>query len=370
MLIGIDASRANKKQRTGTEWYSFHLINHLLDLDPKNTYHLYTQGHLNEDFTYKNLHSNVVVKPLYWPPKRLWTQFRLSYEIRTHQPDVLFVPAHTLPICHPNNTITTCHDVGFERFPEVYSFKERAYHQFSMRYALKQARKIITVSNFSKKEILSFYKIKEDKIHVIPISYDESFYKPIENPEKIRKVLDQYKIKKPYIYYIGRLERKKNIARLVACFKQLKKNFHIEHHLVLVGSPGTGYSEIKKQIQGEFENSIIELGWVDQKDLVYLMNGADLFVFPSLYEGFGIPLLEAFACKTPVVASSHGSIPEIAGEAAYFFDPYNIQEMAETIEQTLKYSYLRNQMIEKGKQRISQYSWKKCAQQTLALLIS
>lgn len=166
MKIGIDASRANLSERTGTEWYSYYLIQHLKKVIPSDTeVILYSKSPLVGDLGILPPHWRSVV--LSWPPKFLWTQFRLSWEMVRNPVDLLFVPAHTIPIFHPQKTITTCHDIGFIRMPHLYSLKERMYHRLTMWFAVFFAKSIIAPSEFVKQEILHAYPVPSEKIHVI-----------------------------------------------------------------------------------------------------------------------------------------------------------------------------------------------------------
>ncbi|TSC56997.1 MAG: Glycosyl transferase, group 1 [Parcubacteria group bacterium Gr01-1014_18] len=381
MLIGIDASRANKPKRTGTEWYSYHLIRALARLDRENQYRLYTRDPLLSDFSVWP--ENFKVKYLNWPPKYLWTQGRLSLEMLSDAPDVLFVPAHTLPIISPQNTVTTCHDIGFETFPELYSWKELAYHRFTMRLAVRRARHIITISEFSRQEMIARYRIPESKISVVYQSYDEELYKKTDW-NKTSEIVRKY-VEGPYLFYVGRLEKKKNVVGLIRAFRILKEKYQIPHKLVLAGGKGTGWEEIEQQIplnppltrgrllppplsKGGLGRDLLFPGWVPQSDLPHLMKGADCFVFPSLYEGFGIPILEAFTAGTPLVASHIASIPEVARDGALYFDPHSVEDMAEKIAGILKNEALKRDLIEKGKIRLRDFSWERCARETRGVL--
>ncbi|MEW6407201.1 MAG: glycosyltransferase family 1 protein [Patescibacteria group bacterium] len=371
MLIGIDASRANRALKSGTEWYSYYLILELAKIDRKNRYFLYTPEKLRGELT--NLPKNFEEKILSWPPKKLWTMARLSFEMLIAPLDLLFVPAHIIPIISPKNTLTAIHDLGFLRYPQFYSKKELKYHRFGLRQAIKKAIKIITISEFSKKELIELCCMPSEKIEVIYLGFSPK-YKQILDRQKTETILEKYHIPKniPYILYIGRLEYKKNTPRLISAFAKFKKlNPELRHKLVLVGSFGVGKEEVFKNIKKyNLEKEVIMPGWIIEDDLSYILSGASLFVFPSLYEGFGIPILEAMAACVPVCAAARASIPEVAGRAALFFDPENEEEMAKSIEKILKNLNLQKELKEKGKKRASAFSWEKCARRTLKVLES
>ncbi len=373
MLIGIDASRANKSEKTGTEWYSYHLIQELKKIaDLKDRFILYSREKLRGDLG--KLSENWQSKILSWRPKKFWTQIRLSWEMRRRPPEVLFVPAHTLPFIHPQKTVTTCHDVAFLRLPQVYDWPALKYHELALKFALRHATKIITVSEFTKSEILEFFKISPERIAVVPNGYDSSRYKIIDDKEAIKKVLEKCKISQPYILYVGRLELKKNTPGLLEAFKILKKNLkssaeNSQLKLVLAGQPGFGFEKVAKAIvDNDLHDQIIMPGWVEPDDLPYLMNGANAFVFPSFYEGFGIPILEAMASGTPVVCSGIPALREVAGEAAYFVDPYEPKNIAEGIERVLGDEHLREDLRIRGLAKAQDFSWDRCARETWKVL--
>lgn len=423
MLIGIDASRANKGHKSGTEWYSYYIIRWLAKIDSKNQYILYsdkpltgglldltTKQHFEKNFQdesehiqfdkkgfqeLKSPHDNFKAKVLKWRFSFCWTQIRFSWEMLLGKPDVLFIPAHALPVIHSKRSIATIHDIGFEKERRLYSSDYLGprggifryifnllfrlftlgrygatvldYHSWSSRFSLKHAKKVITVSNFSKKEIQGAYHPKQDKISVIYHGYNKFLYKKIYKEEEIKKVLERYDIKGPYIFYVGRLEKKKNTPALIEAYAIAKEEHkEIRHKLVLSGDASHGYDEVKYMIhEFNLESDVIITGWIPEVDMPYLYNGASAFVFPSLYEGFGIPLLQAMACGTPIIASRAGSIPEIAGNAVVLFDPNNVKSMAEAISKIILDDNLRQNLIKNGFGRVKDFSWEKCARETL-----
>ena len=423
MIIGIDASRANRPFKSGTEWYSYYLIRHLAQIDSKNEYILYSdkplEGGLADlsdikkdifqkeepDFNeegyqvLKSPFNNFKAKILTWPFPYFWTIGRLSLEMILHKPDVLFIPAHALPLCLPKKTVNTIHDVAFAREKELYrsniidykaeekkvgfiSFlvsvitnnKYRAkfsdYLDWSTKKAILKAKKIITVSNFSKQEIMDIYKADPEKIEVIYNGYNNFLYNTnLDDEEKTKSILEDYGLEKPYLLYIGRLEKKKNIANLIEAFAILKENKKIDHKLVLIGNIGFGHDELKYIIEEfKLENDVIKLGWVQEYDLPILLKNSSAFVFPSKHEGFGIPVIQAMACGVPTVISDIPTLREIAQDCSVFFNPLDRNSIAESIDKVLSDKDLQQKLIEKGKARAQHFSWQKCAEQTLKIL--
>ena len=432
MKIGIDASRANRQYKSGTEWYSYHLIKELAKIDSKNQYILYTDKPLidglsnltssqeelkeakhdfikgEENAGWQKIispHNNFRCKIIKQYLPFFWTQLNLSLEMLFHPPDVLFIPAHTLPIIHPRKSVVTIHDIGFIYNQQLYSHKRIEsvspayvrllnllikiitlgkygsnvfdYHLWSTKFTLKHAKKIITVSKFSKKEIERTYPTDQNKIQVIYNGYDDKLYQPITkkfSPQlatnSINQILNKYDIKQPYIFYVGRLEKKKNISTLVEAYAIMREKYkNIKHKLVLVGSASHGFDEINYIIQ-EFNlnNEVILTGWMPEEDMPFIYYGATAFVFPSCYEGFGIPLLQAMACGTPIAASNISAISEIVEDSVLLFDPLDKKNMAEAIAKIIIDNDLQKGLIAKGQRRINYFSQKKNVQETLALL--
>lgn len=425
MIIGVDASRANRVHKTGTEWYSYHLIKNLAQIDSKNEYILYADSPIigglldlrdnhkskiecfcEEKFDengyqiIKSPYNNFKAKILNWYFLHFWTLGRLTIEMLINKPDVLFIPAHTLPLTFHKNIVNTIHDVAFERdrhlynkeimlyedkffkiflniFIKIVTFNKYTassldYLSWSTKFALKRAKKIITVSKFSKKEILEIYGCKDDLINVIWNGYNTNIYKKIIDNKKINKVLNKYGVKKPYLLYVGRLEKKKNTSFLVESFAMLKEyNKNIKHKLVLIGSASFGYDEVKYMIR-EFnlDDDVIMPGWIEEDDMPFFYNGAEAFIFPSKYEGFGIPVIQAMACEIPVVCSNIPVLMEIAKNAVLFFNPYDKESAVDAMKKIIEDDGLRSKLIKLGKKRAKNFSWEKCARETLRVIES
>ena len=397
MLIGIDASRANRQRKTGTEWYSFYLIENLAKLDQKNNYRLYLDKRPSPELQrIIEAHRNFSIKILGWPFFSFWTLGRLSLEMIFACPDVLFVPAHALPLFYPRKTITTVHDLAFMHEQNLYrpervktkSARARKtihflvklitfgkygadsvdYLYWSTDFALKHAAKIITVSESTKQDILTFFpKVKQSRIAVIYNGFNDKLYSPIFDKEKTKLTLNKYGFEAPYFLYIGRLEKKKNTATLIESFTIVKENNpDISEKLVLIGNAGYGYDEIQYVIE-EFNlnREVIMPGWVLEEDMPYILNSASAFIFPSKHEGFGIPVIQALACGVPTAVSDIPVLHEIAADSVLYFDQNSKASMAQAMTDIIKDKKLREDLIIKGFARAKQFSWIKCAAETL-----
>ncbi len=363
MVIGIDASRANRKQKTGIGWYSRHLIQELkkIPLRRGDKFILYSNDELRDDLA--ELPENWQSKVLKWPLRYLWTQIRLAWEMMSDPPDVLFVPAHCLPVICPVKSVMTMHDLGFKYFKEAYSFWQRIYLGFAYWWAAYHADGIIVPSKSTKADVEKFYNIRQDKIRVIYEGYDVEVFHFEENQEKINAVLKKYRIEKPYFLYVGRIEDKKNILGLIESYKKLAGKRLNLPKMVLIGGKGFGHVRIEKETKS-LGQMIFFLGYVGERDLGYFYNGATAFVFPSLYEGFGLPVLEAMACGCPVIVSESGCLPEIGDSAALYFRSGDTDDLAEKMEKLIEDDDLADQLRRRGLENIRNFSWRKCAFET------
>lgn len=400
MIIGIDASRANRPWRTGTEWYSFYIIKHLAAIDRKNQYLLYLDKEPAPDLAAAlKPYPNFRFKILSWPWHYFWTLGRLSWEMLCHRPDVLFVPAHSLPLIQPRRTVNTIHDIAFAREGDLYLKKKVRseyrhgrkflnflvhlltrgryepnsldYLSWSTAYALKHAAKIIAVSEFTKKEIIDVYSERyADKITVVHNGYPRQIYQPIPAAAERQAILERYGLEEPFFLYVGRLEKKKNTPALVEAFSLFKEaNPQSALRLALIGNAGFGYDEIKYIIEEyNLGREVMMPGWVAEEDMPAVFSAAYAFVFPTLHEGFGIPVLQAMACGLPAVMSDLPVLKEIAGSAALYFNPRDKSSIAAALSTIVKDQALHQALTVQGLERAQQFSWEKSAQETLKVL--
>jgi len=372
MLIGIDASRANKSKKTGVEWYSWHVIQNLKELTKgsEHSWVLYSNEALKNSL--EKLPKNWYEIRAHWPVKKGWTQVRLSYELWRRPSDVFFIPAHVLPRIAPKKTVVTVHDVGFRRLPQLYKSRDRRFHEWSTKDIAKRAERVITVSEFSGREISELYGIDPSKIAITPNGIDHDRYRPISDPEEIEERLTRYRIPKPYFLAIGRLEAKKNTANLIKAFTLFKARRGVGDptKLVLIGNPGFGFEEIKKAIaDSNVKQDILQLGYIPEADKPAIINGAQAFIHPSWYEGFGIPPVEAMACGCPVLSSDAASLPEVLGkDAALYFPPGEREGMVQAMTRIQDESGLAQKLRVAGITRASRYTWKNTAELTLPVL--
>lgn len=353
-MLFVDASRYNNtSMRTGVENYSYFLINELINLAPK-------------DITLISPRKiKLGVPQITIPFPRLWTQIRLSWKLFGNKKiKNLFIPSHVMPIVHPKNTSITIHDVAFKRYPKSYSRLSRWYLNWGTKFAVKHAKNIIVPSETTKKDLIKYYKAASDKITIIPLGYksdrsvDENF---------CASRLKHYGIRqKKYFLFIGRIETKKNIRALLTAFNEVSKK-HSDIMLVLAGKPGVGGDEILKNLKN---GRVVVTGYITEADKQALLKNCLAFVFPSLFEGFGIPLLEAMDASVPIIASKIPTSYDIAKRNALFFKPHDTNTLAHQMDLVIKDESLIKKLTAHHAETLKQYSWKNCAKRTLDLLLA
>lgn len=379
MLIGIDASRALRTQRTGTETYSWQLIRHLLALGSGHRFRLYCPqqppaglfdlpGSLS---TSEPGAGQPDLRVIPWP--RLWTHLRLSAEVMRRQPDVLFVPSHVLPVLHPRRSVATVHDLGFRVFPEAHKPFDRAYLDLSTRFNARSAAAVLADSQATKDDLVRFTGVAADKVTVVHLGRDEALA-PELDPGRLAEVQQRLGIAQPgrpappYILYVGTLQPRKNLVRLVDAFAAARQQ-HPDLTLVLTGRRGWLADPIFARVEALGLHGAVRFpGFVPDADLPALFSGALCFAFPSLYEGFGFPVLEAQACGAPVLAANTTSLPEVAGDGALLVDPLDTDAIAAGLLRLAGEPALRDRLRAAGFSNLRRFSWKRCARETLAVL--
>ena len=368
MLIGIDASRAARAERTGTEAYSLHLIRALLSTAPQHHFRLYTDRALPRELDAPNVELRVMPFP------RLWTHVRLSTEMLLHPPDVLFVPAHVVPLIHPR-TVVTIHDLGYFHFPQAHPPLARLYLDLSTRWNARVAAHVIADSQATKDDLVRYYGTSLDKITVAYPGRDEDLRR-VDDPSVTEAVKHRYNVTGDYLFYIGTLQPRKNLVRLVQAFANLRSLSDFrpptsDLRLVIAGGKGWLSDDVFAEVKRlGLESQVLFPGRVAEEDKAALLSGAKAFVFPSLYEGFGLPVVEAMQCGTPVICSNTSSLPEVAGDAAVPIDPLDIDALAQAMARLLDDADLRRTLIERGYAQAKKFSWAACAARVLAVFES
>lgn len=369
MVIGFDASRAFTKSRTGTENYSYLLLQNLIKIDRDNRYILYYRpGSVVPDV---KLPDNFELKLIDLP--FLWTQVGLSFELFKNTPDVLLVSAHTLPIIRPARlkTVMTVHDLGSEYLPSLHQIKQQLYLKFITHFQMRTASRLIAVSEATKKDLTVKIGIPGSHTEVI---YEGTRFEGVKRPEKrqLEHCLDKYSLDaKKFFLFVGTVQPRKNLRRVIEAFALYLQLFpHASgFKLIIAGSPGWDNDQIY-ELPGKLgiEKFVKFLGRTSDQDLICLYSSASALIFPSLFEGFGLPILEAFHFGCPVITSNISSMPEIAGKAAVLVDPTDVKQIMDAMADIIQNDVLRDRLVVDGYSREKVFSFQETAKQTLGLL--
>ncbi len=362
VIVGIDASRAVSPRPTGTEIYSQRLIHALLSLGSDHHFRLYFRS--TPDPT---LFPQAELRVIPFP--RLWTHVRLSWEMARRPPDLLFVPAHVLPPIRPPLTLVTVHDLGYLYFPRAHPPLQRLYLDLSTRWNARVATHVLADSEATRADLVARYGTPAEKVTVAYPGYDEHLA-PVRDPAAIAAVKARYGIEGDYFLYLGTLQPRKNLARLIDAFAALQpETLKSETCLVLAGRRGWLYGDLFERVRRYgLEGRILFPGYISEADKPALLSGALALVFPSLYEGFGLPVLEAQACGCPVVCSTAASLPEVAGEGALLVDPLDVAGWAEAMARMATDPDLRADLVERGFANLRRFSWRQCARTVLSVI--
>lgn len=371
MRIWIDGYEANVMQRLGSSQVAFELIRHLEKIDHANDYTVLLPAPPLSDLPKERIGWKYKILK----PKRLWTRIALSLALFTtkEKPDLFFSPTHYIPRFSPSKVkkAVTVFDLSFLHFPEMFTGTDLWQLKNWTKFSAENAEHIITISRFSKNDIASQYKVNKSKITVVYPGYDKSKFKYQISNIKSKEIKQRYKIGDSYIIYIGTIQPRKNLIRLIEAFGRITRDKK-ELQLLLVGkTTGEGkqgwmYEDILRAPKNlGIEESVKFLGFVPTEDLVALLHGALAFIQPSLWEGFGIPVAEAMACGTPVIVSNVSSLPEVVGKAGLLVDPYSVDQIEQAIRTIITDKKLRLKYSKMGIAQAKKFSWEKMAREVL-----
>ena len=374
MRIAIDGYEANVVQRLGSSQVAFELLKNLEKIDKKNEYIIFLQNAPLDDLPKERMGWQYKILK----PSKLWTRIALPLALYTtkKKPDLIFSPTHYIPRFSPVKRVVTIFDLSFLHFPEMFERGDLYKLKNWTKYSAQTSDHIITISNFSKLDIVKQYFVSKNKITVSYPGFNSEVYKVIKDIKKISAAQKKYKTGQNYIIYIGTIQPRKNLVRLIEAFAKLaeEKFGELRDQLKLVivgkttgpGKSGWMYEDIlQRPKQLQIEDKVIFTGFVPTEDLVFLLNGSRAFVLPSLWEGFGIPVVDAMACGVPVVVSNISSLPEVVGDAGLLFDPYSKDQIEQAIRMILTDKKLANKLINLCLERSKKFSWEKMAKDVL-----
>ena len=360
MRIAVDASRCTVPRPTGTERYALELIRALLRQDSPHTFTLYYRDAPAPGlFPAADRAAQRVI-----PFPRLWTHVRFAAALWQDRPDVTFVPAHTLPLAFPGQAVVTVHDLGFRYFPAAHPLRARLYLDWTTRHSAHRASIVLADSQATAADLTRFYGVPPGRIRVV--------YPGVEPPGQImpgdiQAVRARHGLPSRYFLFVGTLQPRKNIARLVEAYRRWQAA-HPGDPAALALAGGRGWLYDPGWAEGA--PGVQLLGYVDEADKGALYAGALALVFPSLYEGFGFPVIEAMHCGAPVIASRASSLPELVGEAGLLVDPLDVDDIAAAMGCLAADDDLRKRLQELGRRQAARFTWDAAAAQTLAALAS
>ena len=361
-LIGIDASRSYTVPMTGTERYSRRIIEHMIDIQPENAeFRLYFNHSPPEHAVFGRAECRTL------PARRFWTHYRLSKEMRESPVDVLFVPSHVLPVIHPPASVVTIHDLGYLYEPESHTLTSRTQLSLTTRWNVSRASHVIAVSEATRLDMITYLQVSPDRVSVVPHGVEPRFH-PLDT-DQIERYRRAARLPERFALYLGTIQPRKNLGRLISAF-ELCAEQDPDLHLVLAGKPGwMAEPVLNRARQSPFSERIRLTGYVPDAQLPLLYGAASVFAFPSLYEGFGLPVLEAMACGVPVVISSRGALPELAGADAQIIDARDTQGLAAAVAEAAERRF-DSALVQQRSAHARQYSWDEAARKTVNVLLA
>lgn len=351
----------------GNESYATNLIEALAEIDSVNDYTLFVTRQTAVK-RFSNRWPNFSVRATLPHTPLIRIPLTLSVELRRHPVDVLHVQ-FTAPPFSPCPVVVSIHDLSFEHLPQTFKWRSRKQLRLTVRRSAREAAQVIALSEYARSDMIATYNLQPEKVSVVPLAAPAHF-SPVTNEEEIQRVRQTYGIKDDYILTVGAIQPRKNLSRLVAAYSRLRRVGPRGKlpQLVLVGKCAWLYDETLRTIKElEVSNSVILTGYVPESDLPALYSGALCFVYPSYFEGFGLPPLEAMKCGTPVIVGNQTSLPEVVGDAGVLVDPFDVDDIAAKIENVISDSNLRADLRVKGLNRAKLFDWRETARQTLAI---
>ncbi|MDE2589538.1 MAG: glycosyltransferase family 4 protein [Patescibacteria group bacterium] len=363
MIIGIDGNEANVSRLVGIGEYAFQLLKHFHSANLQDVeFRIYLKGKPLPHMPPKSKKWKYVIVG----PRKLWTQIGLPIYLFTHlpRPNVFFTPSHYAPRISPVPTAVSVMDLSYVHFPELFAKKDLYQLREWTKYSVRNAKKIFTISESSKNDIINYYRIPSDRVVVTHLGMKDRQDTPVSFDELQKK----FALPKKYILFVGTIQPRKNIGRLIDGFAAVAKK-HKDVDLVIVGKKGWMYEPILAEpAKMGIENRVHFLDFVNDAELAGLYTNAICYCLPSLYEGFGLPILEAMQYECPVIASNVSSLPEAGGDACLYVDPERPTDIAQKIVELIEKPALRKKLKEKGLEHIKKFSWTKAAAQTLVVL--
>lgn len=365
MNIAIDARGANWYSGTGIGTYTWQIIKHMLQSDADNSFLLYWWG-----LNYKNLYgNNVTIDLASKKHRKFFEEYYFPESLKKNSIDIYHVPQNGIGLPQKKSCIyiSTIHDLIPYIMPETVGKGYLKRFIAAMPQIVQNSNTIITVSNYSKKDLIRIFNVDENRIKVTHLAA-EDYFKPIDREIAENFLKDNYNIDDNYILYIGGFSPRKNVRSLLIAFSRIYKNLSKDYKILIVGSANDEHSYLITLCETlNISEKVIFTGYVPYEHLPFFYNASSVFVYPSLYEGFGLPPLEAMSCKVPVITSNVSSMPEVVGDSALLINPFDTEELKGAIERVLEDPVLREDLAERGYKRSKLFSWSNTAQETLKI---
>ncbi|HSE34342.1 MAG TPA: glycosyltransferase family 1 protein [Pyrinomonadaceae bacterium] len=366
MRIAIDAHSIGTRLG-GNETYAANLIEALASIDSVNDYTLYVTTPEAVD-RYSKRWPNFSLRSTRPHTPFIRIPLTLSAELRKHPVDVLHVQFTAPPFC-PCPFVVSVHDLSFEHLPQTFHRRSRTQLRLTVRHSVRRAAKVLTLSEHTRNDVIATYGIAGANVEVIPIAASPKFA-PVSNEKELQRVRHNYRIESDYILSVGSIQPRKNLGRLIRAYSLLRNKLGADKlpKLVFVGKRAWLYDETLRAIEETgLRESVVLTGYVPESDLPALYSGATCFVYPSFFEGFGLPPLEAMQCGAPVVIGNRTSLPEVVGDAALAVDPFDVDAIAGAIEELLNKPALRDELRVKGFARAKMFDWQETARRTVSV---
>lgn len=360
MRIAVNTRLLLKNKLEGLGLFAHEVLRRLVMQHPEHEFFFFFDRPHDASFVYNE---NVIPFELF-PPSRhpflfvWWFEGSVAKALKKIQPDVFLSPDNFLTLRTATKTVLVTHDLAYAHFPEQLPFFQKKYYQYFTPKFNRKADRIVAVSDFTKQDIVSRYQIPPEKI-AVACNGCRDIFQPLGEQEK-QAVRDKYAGGQPYFFYVGAMHPRKNVHRLIAAFDRFKSTTRVKVKLLLAGRFAWKAGAVKDALEtAKHREDIRILGFVEDGELAKLMAAAYACTYVSLFEGFGVPLLEAMHCDVPVITSNVSSMPEVAGEAALLVNPASEQEIAKAMQQIWENGHLRSELIAKGRQQRQRFSWQK-----------
>lgn len=370
MKIAFDGQPLLNANKTGIAYYEDGLVKGMMKYYPENEYQLdvFTFRHkdrieqLQKEYSHK-----LVLKKCVW----LWDRIFRAFTFLIYIPYACFFSGkrevthfcnYVIPFGVKGKKVVTIHDLAFREYPQTIRTRTMMMLKLNLRRTIKRADAIAVVSTFTKNELEKYYNVPKEKVYIVPCGIDKEKYEKKRNVEEVK---EKFGIDGEYFLYLGTLEPRKNIVRLIEAYDEFRRENEKDSlpDLVIAGGKGWMYDEIYEVVNKKhLEKWIIFTDYVSEEEKIALMQGALAFCFPSLYEGFGLPPMEAMACGTPVITSCTSSLDEVAGEAALKVNPESVQQIASALTKMHREEDIRQELIEKGRKQVAKYTWENASE--------